>query len=75
MSWLADYWWLILLVLIGMIWNGIKALMRLDPKRYLDHRPPCRLTATITPSGMRMTTGQRRIKGASHARNVRTPQR
>lgn len=40
MSWLADYWWLILLVLIGMIWNGIKALMRLDPKRYLDHHPP-----------------------------------
>ncbi|AIJ09476.1 MULTISPECIES: YpfN family protein [Edwardsiella] len=40
MSWLADYWWVILLILIGMIWNGIKALMRVNPKRYLDDRPP-----------------------------------
>lgn len=36
MSWLADYWWLILLVLIGMIWNGIKALMRLVPVTLWD---------------------------------------
>ncbi|MGM3174892.1 YpfN family protein [Dickeya lacustris] len=40
MGWLADYWWVVLLVLLGMIMNGIKALSRLDHKRFLNDKPP-----------------------------------
>ena len=39
MHWLADYWWVILLLLVGVIWNSIKEMMRLDPKKYLDDKP------------------------------------
>ncbi|TKI06665.1 YpfN family protein [Martelella alba] len=39
MAWLAHYWWLILLVLAGMIISGIKELRRVDVKRYLNDRP------------------------------------
>ncbi|STQ81366.1 Uncharacterised protein [Hafnia alvei] len=34
MQWLADYWWIILLVLIGMVWNGMKALLKVDHKSF-----------------------------------------
>lgn len=30
MHWLADYWWIILLVLVGMLINSIKALSRIN---------------------------------------------
>ncbi|ACT07800.1 conserved hypothetical protein [Dickeya chrysanthemi Ech1591] len=40
MGWLADYWWVILLVLLGMLINGIKELSRLDHKRFLHDKPP-----------------------------------
>ncbi|MBW7983509.1 YpfN family protein [Enterobacillus tribolii] len=39
MHWLADYWWVILLILVGMLINSVKALMKVDPKRYLDNKP------------------------------------
>lgn len=39
MQWLADYWWIILILLVGMILNGIKELRRLDHKRFLDNKP------------------------------------
>ncbi|TCV91960.1 YpfN family protein [Biostraticola tofi] len=39
MGWLADYWWIILLVLAGMIISGIKELRRVDHKRFMDDRP------------------------------------
>ncbi len=39
MHWLADYWWVLLILLAGMIFNSIKALQRLDHKRYLKNKP------------------------------------
>lgn len=39
MHWLADYWWVVLLILVGMLWNGIKAMMNVDVKKYLDNKP------------------------------------
>lgn len=39
MQWLADYWWILLILLVGIILNGIKALQRLDYKRYLSNKP------------------------------------
>lgn len=45
MSWLADYWWVILIILVGMVINGMKELSRLDHKRFLKNKlelPPHR---------------------------------
>ncbi|AML57502.1 Uncharacterised protein [Serratia rubidaea] len=39
MHWLADYWWVILLVLVGMVVSGIKELRRVDVKKYLADKP------------------------------------
>ncbi|OTA16077.1 membrane protein [Xenorhabdus vietnamensis] len=39
MHWLIDYWWIVLLVLIGIIINAVKALNRVDPKSFLDNKP------------------------------------
>ena len=39
MQWFADYWWIILLVLIGMVWNGMKALLKVDHKSFLSNKP------------------------------------
>ncbi|AYA42440.1 YpfN family protein [Xenorhabdus nematophila] len=40
MYWLIkDYWWVVLLVLVGIIVNAIKALNRIDQKRFLDNKP------------------------------------
>lgn len=39
MDLLRDYWWIILLILVGMVINGIKALMKVDPKRYMENKP------------------------------------
>ncbi|SUC47383.1 Uncharacterised protein [Providencia stuartii] len=39
MHWLADYWWVILLILVGVIWNSIKEMMRVDHKKFLDNKP------------------------------------
>ncbi|MEY4475835.1 MAG: hypothetical protein RL248_1602 [Pseudomonadota bacterium] len=39
MRWLADYWWIILILLAGIILNGIKELRRLDHKSFLNNKP------------------------------------
>ncbi|AKP32661.1 YpfN family protein [Yersinia aleksiciae] len=39
MHWLADYWWIILILLAGIILNGIKELRRLDHKSFLSNKP------------------------------------
>lgn len=39
MNWLAEYWWILILLLIGTIFNGIKDLIRLDHKRFLEKKP------------------------------------
>ncbi len=39
MQGLADYWWIILLVLVGMVVSGIKELRRVDVKSYLANKP------------------------------------
>ncbi|HDL7146766.1 TPA: YpfN family protein [Yersinia enterocolitica] len=39
MHWLADYWWVVLIILVGMILNGIKELRRLDHKKFLSNKP------------------------------------
>ncbi|CNE93417.1 YpfN family protein [Yersinia mollaretii] len=39
MQWLADYWWIILILLAGIILNGIKELRRLDHKSFLSNKP------------------------------------
>ncbi|MCD1124744.1 YpfN family protein [Jinshanibacter sp. LJY008] len=45
MHWLADYWWVILIVLVGMIINGIKALYKVNYDRSMKENsklPPHR---------------------------------
>ncbi|MDE1481341.1 YpfN family protein [Xenorhabdus bovienii] len=39
MHWLMDYWWVILLLLVGIVVNAIKELSRVDTKRFLDNKP------------------------------------
>lgn len=39
MYWLADYWWIIILVLIGIIWRAVKQMQEIDLKRFLDNKP------------------------------------
>ncbi|MCC8367478.1 YpfN family protein [Xenorhabdus sp. PB61.4] len=39
MHWLTDYWWIVLLLLAGVIINAIKELSRLNPKKFLDNKP------------------------------------
>ncbi|AWK42450.1 hypothetical protein GPY51_00985 [Photorhabdus laumondii subsp. laumondii] len=39
MQWLADYWWIILILLVGVVLNAIKELRRLDVKKFLDNKP------------------------------------
>ncbi|HGJ5872446.1 MULTISPECIES: YpfN family protein [Arsenophonus] len=39
MHWLADYWWIIILLLIGIIWSAVKQMQKIDPKRFLDNKP------------------------------------
>ncbi|TQI81626.1 uncharacterized protein UPF0370 [Serratia fonticola] len=39
MHWLADYWWIILVILAGIIISGIKELRRLDHKKFLANKP------------------------------------
>ena len=39
MHWLADYWWIIILILIGIIWSAVKQMQQIDPKRFLDNKP------------------------------------
>ncbi|HGJ5877140.1 MAG TPA: hypothetical protein ACHBX0_13230 [Arsenophonus sp.] len=39
MYWLADYWWIIILVLIGIIWRAIKQMQEIDLKSFLDNKP------------------------------------
>lgn len=39
MGWLADYWWVVLLILAGMLIGGVKALLRVDATSYLKNRP------------------------------------
>ncbi|HGJ5859668.1 MAG TPA: hypothetical protein ACHBX6_08190 [Arsenophonus nasoniae] len=39
MHWLADYWWIIILILIGIIWSAVKQMQKIDPKRFLDNKP------------------------------------
>ncbi|MBS9424110.1 YpfN family protein [Photorhabdus caribbeanensis] len=39
MQWLADYWWVILILLVGILLNAIKELRRLDVKKFLDNKP------------------------------------
>ena len=45
MTWLADYWWIILVILVGIFINGIKALNKInykgslnDPSKLPPHR-------------------------------------
>jgi hypothetical protein len=39
MGWLADYWWVILIILAGMLINGVKELRRVNVKSYLKDKP------------------------------------
>lgn len=65
MQWLADYWWIILILLVGMILNGIKELRRLDHKRFWIINRSYRPTVTIMPSGMMKMTGRIKIRKVS----------
>ncbi|MDR0218684.1 MAG: YpfN family protein [Enterobacteriaceae bacterium] len=45
MHWLADYWWVVLILLAGIVINAIKELNRINTKRFLDNKsdlPPHR---------------------------------
>ncbi|NAW49621.1 YpfN family protein, partial [Salmonella sp. gx-f5] len=35
MEWIKDYWWIILIILAGIIISGVKELSRVDVKKYL----------------------------------------
>ncbi|WP_447880513.1 YpfN family protein [Serratia fonticola] len=39
MHWLADYWWITLVILAGIIISGIKELRRLDHRKFLANKP------------------------------------
>ena len=39
MMWIKDHWWIILIILAGMLISGIKELLRLDHKSYLANKP------------------------------------
>jgi len=39
MEWIKDYWWIILIVLAGIIISGVKELNRVDVKKYLNDKP------------------------------------
>lgn len=69
MQWLADYWWIILILLVGMILNGIKELRRLDHKRFWTINRSYRPTVTIMPSGMMKMTGRIKIRKSKQAAN------
>ena len=38
MEWLKDYWWIIVIILIGIFINTIKALNKLNYKSYLEKK-------------------------------------
>ena len=38
MEWLKDYWWVILIILVGIFINTIKALNKFNYKHYLDKK-------------------------------------
>ena len=38
MEWLRDYWWVILIILVGIFINTIKALNKLSYKHYLEKK-------------------------------------
>lgn len=38
MEWLKDYWWLILVFLLGVILNAIRDLNKLSFKQYIDKK-------------------------------------
>lgn len=45
MHWFADYWWIILILLVGIIINAIKDMNKIDPKQFLKNKwklPPHR---------------------------------
>ena len=58
MHWLADYWWVILVLFVGVILNAIKDLKRVDHKNICRTAGNCRLTVIITHSGMMRMTGR-----------------
>ncbi|TPG63264.1 YpfN family protein [Ewingella americana] len=39
MEWIKDYWWIILIILAGIIISGVKELSRVDVKKYLNDKP------------------------------------
>ena len=45
MHWITDYWWVILILLVGIIINAIKDMNKIDPKQFLKNKrklPPPR---------------------------------
>ncbi|OAT37421.1 YpfN family protein [Proteus myxofaciens] len=39
MNWLADYWWVILILLVGIIITAIKDMRKVNPKEFLKNKP------------------------------------
>jgi len=39
MEWIKDYWWIVLVILAGILISGIKELNRVDVKKYLADKP------------------------------------
>ncbi|MFZ4834577.1 YpfN family protein [Rouxiella sp. Mn2063] len=39
MEWIKDYWWIVLVILAGILISGIKELSRVDVKKYLADKP------------------------------------
>ena len=45
MHWITDYWWVILILLVGIIINAIKDMNKIDPKQFRKNKrklPPHR---------------------------------
>lgn len=38
MYWFVDYWWVVLIIFVGMILNGIKELCCFDYKKFLSNK-------------------------------------
>ncbi len=62
MHWFADYWWVILILLVGIIINAIKDMNKIDPKQFLKISGSCLHIVILMINGMMKMIGLNKIK-------------
>ena len=61
MHWIADYWWVILILLVGIIINAIKDMNKIDPKQFLKNKRKFHIVILMI-NGMMKMIGINKIK-------------